>query len=306
MKVLVLGGHGFIGSHIVESLIRNEYQVRVFARYSPKFHYETEWFNGDFLDKSKLSEALIGMDAVIHCISTTVPATSAADPVYDITSNLIGTVELLRLMQLHKVHRLVYLSSGGTVYGNPISNPVTEQHQLIPISNYGATKVAIEKFIRVAQYGSDLLPVILRPANPYGERQGHSGVQGLISTVLNNAYLNCPTRVFGDGTSIRDYIYVRDLAELIVKVLETDHCGTYNVGSGTGCSVSQIIELVQSVTGMAVPVEKVAARKFDVKEVVLDSQLAMKTFNWHPKISIDEGIKLHFSWLKRVVYGCPD
>lgn len=306
MNVLVIGGHGFIGSHITDVLCDKGHKVRVLARKPSPYTNRAEWFYGDFLDVGKVAEALAGIDAVVHSISATLPATSALDPVVDILKNLIPTVQLLEAMQRMSVNRLIFISSGGTVYGNPLFSPVTEQHPLSPISNYGATKVAIEKFIGVAAHGSDLRPVILRPANPYGERQGHSGVQGLISTVLNNAFLKLPTRVFGDGSAIRDYIYVRDFAELIANVLDSDQCGTYNVGSGKGLSVSQIIELVQSVTGMEVPVEQVAGRKFDVKEVVLDSDLAMRTFNWYPKISIDEGIKFHFSWLKRVVYGRAD
>lgn len=306
MRVLVLGGHGFIGSHIVESLIDKGYRVRVFARHSPGFHYEAEWFNGDFLDKSKLSEALIGMDAVIHCISTTVPVTSASDPVFDITSNLIGTVELLRLMQLHKVPKLVYLSSGGTVYGNPLSTPVCESAPLNPVSSYGAVKVSIEKFIGISESMWGVKSVIMRPSNPFGERQGHKGVQGLISTILNNIIKRQPTTIYGDGSAVRDYIYVKDLANLVCKSLMFERTGIYNAGSGTGYSVSQIINLVESVTGMSVPVVKAAAREFDVKEIVLNTHSAMSTFNWYPKTSIDEGIRLHLSWLKRVVYGCTD
>lgn len=299
MKVLVLGGHGFIGSHIVESLICTGHQVRVFARHSPEFHYEAEWFKGDFLDKSKLSEALIGMDAVVHCISTTVPATSAADPVYDITSNLIGTVELLRLMHLHNVHRLVYLSSGGTVYGNPESNPVSENAPLNPISSYGAVKVGIEKFIGISESMWGVEPVILRPSNPFGERQGHKGVQGLISTILNNIIKQQPTIIYGDGSAVRDYIYVKDLANLVCKSLISERAGTYNAGSGMGYSVDQVIATMESVTGKRVERKYTNGRGFDVKEIVLDNSRAVSDFGWRSTTPFELGVSKHYEWLKK-------
>lgn len=297
MNVLVLGGHGFIGSHVVESLIQNGHNVRVFARNTPSFLYSGEWFAGDFLDKCKLSEALIGMDAVVHSISTTVPATSATDPIYDIQSNLIGTVELLRLMQIRSVHRIVYLSSGGTVYGNPDANPVSENAPTNPISSYGAVKVAIEKFIQISRDMWGIEPVILRPSNPYGERQGHRGVQGFISTVLNNLIKSQSTVIYGDGTAIRDFIYVTDVADLVCKALDSEYTGVYNAGSGDGYSLAHIINTIETVTGMPVLKKHKEARGFDVKKIVLDSSLAEETFNWKSLVPLEAGIKKHFDWL---------
>lgn len=305
MNILVLGGHGFIGSHIVEALIDEGHTLRVFARKPAEFQYDAECFIGDFLDKGKLAEALVGMDAVIHCISTTVPATSASDPVYDIESNLIGTVELLRLMQSQSISRLVYLSSGGTVYGNPLSNPVPENAPLNPISSYGAVKVSIEKFIEISKISWGIKPVILRPSNPFGERQGHKGVQGLISTILNNVIKNRLTTIYGDGSAIRDYIYVKDLAELVCKVLVSDRCGIYNGGAGQGFNINQIIDSIESVTGLSVQKQCVEARGFDVREVVLDNALAEEHFDWKASTSLASGIKKQFDWLESQ-YGCTD
>lgn len=305
MNVLVLGGHGFIGSHIVEALINAGHAIRVFARNPADFQYNAEWFVGDFLDKGKLSEALIGMDAVVHCVSTTVPATSASDPVYDIESNLVGTVELLQLMQNQEVSRLVYLSSGGTVYGNPISTPVREDSLLSPISSYGAVKLAIEKFIEIARVNWNIKPVILRPSNPFGERQGHKGVQGLISTVLNNVICGKPTVIYGDGSAVRDYIYVKDVAELVCKVLESNKCGVFNAGSGVGYDINQILDLIEDISGQAVQRKYKEARGFDVKEIVLDSTSAKVNFDWEPSVSLVSGINKQFDWLKRQ-YGRSD
>ena len=299
MNILILGGHGFIGSHIIEELIAAGHTLRVFARKPAEFQHTAEWFAGDFLDAGKLSEALVDMDAVVHCVSTTVPATSVSDPIYDIESNLIGTVKLLQLMQSHGVFRLIYLSSGGTVYGNPHSNPISESSPLNPISSYGAVKVAIEKFIDISKTNWGVQPVILRPSNPYGERQGHKGAQGLISTVLNNV-INCrPTVIYGDGTATRDYIYVKDVAKLVCNVLASDRCGVYNVGSGMGFTINQIIETIESVTGLTVHKQYREKRGFDVRKIILDCSRAEKSFGWKASEPLSSGIKKQFDWLKK-------
>jgi UDP-glucose 4-epimerase len=237
------------------------------------------------------------MDSVIHCISTTVPATSASNPIYDIQSNLIATVELLQLMQAQNIHRLVYLSSGGTVYGNPITSPVLETSPLNPISSYGAVKVAIEKFIEVSHRSWGIKPLILRPSNPFGERQGHNGVQGLISTVLQNIIHSKPTVIYGDGTAVRDYIYVKDVAEFACKALSSDQFGIYNVGSAQGLSINQVIAAIERVTGLTALKVYKEIRGFDVNEIVLDCSLAEKSFDWKATMPFDAGIEKQFNWL---------
>lgn len=298
MNILVLGGHGFIGSHIVENLIVAGHTLRVFARRSPEFSYNAEWFPGDFHDKGKLSEALVGIDVVVHCISTTVPSTSASDPVYDIESNLIGTVELLRLMDVQGVRRLIYLSSGGTVYGNPHSIPVPENAPLNPICNYGAVKVAIEKFIEIATFNNGLQSIILRPSNPFGERQGHKGTQGLISTVLNNMITCRPITIFGDGETVRDYLYVKDVADLVTLAVVSKHSGIYNAGSGVGYSIHQIIDMVEDITAVTLDREYKQSRGCDVRAVILNNTRANQDFGWTTSMSLRSGIKKYYNWLK--------
>jgi UDP-glucose 4-epimerase len=298
MNVLVLGGHGFIGSHIVERLLQDGYHVRVFARQPNPTVHKVENVIGDFLDIAKISESLSNIDAVIHCISTTVPSTSALDPEYDVETNLLGSIRLLRIMEEQGVKRIVYLSSGGTVYGNPVVTPVPESAPLNPVSSYGAVKVAIEKFIDIMHMNKGLQSVILRPSNPYGERQGHTGVQGLISTLLYNTLKGIPSLIYGDGTAVRDYIHVSDIANLVGRILASDHCGVYNAGYGEGRSVLQIIESIENVIGMAVPINFMPARGFDVKEIILDSSLAHQHFGWRPSVFLEQGIKRQYEWVR--------
>lgn len=302
MNVLVLGGGGFIGSHIVEALGAQDINVRVFNRGLPLPCLNCDWISGDFLDKSLLLSSLRNIDVVVHSLGTSVPATSAIDPIFDVESNLVGTLQLLAAMRESEVSRLIYLSSGGTVYGNTSSGLVSEDSPMSPISSYGAVKVAIEKFIGVSAHEWGLRPVILRPSNPYGERQT-VGRQGLIANILDRALKGQSVTVFGDGLNVRDYIYIRDLAELVVAAVRSGEIGTFNVGSGIGHTILGVIHLAESVTGTVIPVERLAARPFDVREIILDCSSAASVFGWRATTDIESGMKAHFGWLKkRVVY----
>ena len=301
MKVLVMGGNGFIGSHLVDHLVSAGHQVCVFDR-SPEHFREpldqVEYWLGSFDDTFQVAEALHGVDAVCHLISTTVPGTSNLDPVADVNSNLINTLNLLEQMRKNGILRILFLSSGGTVYGNPESSPISENHQLNPISSYGVVKVAIEKYLNMHQQLYDFKPIILRPSNLYGPRQGHAGVQGFIGTMLTRVVAGESLEIWGDGSIIRDYLHVVDLSRLCIRVLESEVCGVFNAGSGQGASINEIIELVRKITDQAVQVNYQAGRSFDVQEVVLDISRVGSRFNWLPEISLIDGIKDQWQWMK--------
>lgn len=179
MRALVIGGSGFIGSHLVDSLLKQGKKVRVFDRAPERFRGAqrgVDFVQGSFDDVAALAEALSDVDQVFHLLSTTVPSTSNLNPVADIEGNLINSVRLLELMRASDVRRIVYLSSGGTVYGIPQTDPVAESHPLRPISSYGIVKVAVENYLHLEQQLHGLHPVVLRVSNPYGPRQGHGGV----------------------------------------------------------------------------------------------------------------------------------
>jgi len=301
MKVLVLGGNGFIGSHVVDHLLAVGHKVRVFDR-SPERYRESlkqvEYRLGRFDDTFQMAEALQGMDAVCHLISTTVPGTSNLDPVADVENNLINTLCLLEQMRKRGLNRLLYLSSGGVVYGNPESSPVSEDQPLHPISSYGVVKVAIENYLHMYQHLYGLRPIILRPSNPFGPRQGHAGVQGLIGTLLSRALAGEALEIWGDGSNVRDYMHVEDLARLCITALESDSCGVFNAGSGGGHSINEIVSLIQNVMGEELLVNYQQGRAFDVKEVVLDIGRAKAEFNWKPEVSLADGIGDQLQWLK--------
>ncbi|MES2501453.1 MAG: NAD-dependent epimerase/dehydratase family protein [Pseudomonadota bacterium] len=301
MKILVLGGNGFLGSHIVDELLVNGHEVSIFDRSASKnmpFNPNIHYYLGDFSDSVLISEALESVECVVHCISTTVPSTSNRNPTLDIEQNLITTVNLLESMTRAKVYKLIYLSSGGTVYGIPKHLPVTEQHSLNPICSYGVVKVAIENYIGMFKELYGLKPIILRPSNPYGVRQGHAGVQGALSTFLFNTIAKKPISIWGDGEIQRGYIYAKDLAVLCRLAVESDAEGTYNVCSGKSHSLNQLLTFIESATGITPNVTYQPARAFDVKNIVLDISEAKKVFGWEPQYSIEQGISEFYQSLK--------
>ena len=301
MKALVLGGHGFIGSHVVDALLSEGHAVRVFDRSPEKYRPvdpRVDACIAAFDDVPALAEALEGIDVVYHLISTTVPSTSNKDPVSDVSSNLVGTLRLLDLVRDSRVSRFVFLSSGGTVYGRPETVPIPEGHPLRPLCSYGVVKVAIENYLHMFAELHGLRPVVLRASNPYGERQGHAGVQGIIGTVFGRVLSGQPVEVWGDGRVVRDYLHVSDLARLCVLAGESEVCGTFNAGSGQGISINDLIERIFTVCGRRVEVGRTQGRAFDIPEIVLDIERAREVFGWRPAISLDAGLERTWRWFE--------
>jgi UDP-glucose 4-epimerase len=299
VKALVLGGNGFIGSHLVDRLVDAGHSVRVFDR-APE-RYRDQFESVDYVlaainDYEALSSALVGIDVVFHLVSTTVPATSNEDPVADVSGNLITSLRLLELLVMQKTPRLVFLSSGGTVYGVPDSVPITEDMQTQPICSYGVTKLAIERFIYLYHYLHGLDYTVLRVANPYGERQGHIGVQGVIATFMNRVLQGEDIEVWGDGSIERDYIYVGDVADACVRAAEAGANGVYNVGSGESRSINDVIESLSSAAGRKLSAIYKPGRNFDVPRILLDCSRAARELDWRPSVGLNEGMGKTWRW----------
>ena len=186
MNILIIGGNGFIGSHLLEVLSLN-HKVVIFDRSPNRFVSEypnVEYVYGDFHDSSLLKTCLENIDIVYHLLSTTVPLTANLDPIVDVESNVVGTIKLLEMVSKSNVKRFIYTSSGGTVYGNPEFLPIDERHPCNPIGSYGIVKNTIEHYVKMFASKKNFSYLIVRPSNPYGPRQNYNGNQGLISKLL--------------------------------------------------------------------------------------------------------------------------
>ncbi|KAA1162953.1 NAD-dependent epimerase/dehydratase family protein [Pseudoalteromonas distincta] len=298
MRCLVLGANGFIGSHLVDSLVDEFEYAGSFAR--SKYKYNTkcvESFIGDFKDIKALEASLIGHDCVVHSISSSTPSVASKDPILDIENNILPTIKLIDAMVTVGVERLVYISSGGTVYGDPDKLPIIEESMLNPISIYGVTKVAIEKYIQVLCQQNGINLTIFRPSNPFGPRQTSSGNQGLIATLLESSITNKPIDVYDSGNAVRDFIFIDDLSKAIMLAVRNNISGVFNIGFGKGYSVKEVISTIERITQYEFVKNNLPKRSFDINEVVLDIMKARTELKWQPKVDIVEGINSHFDWL---------
>lgn len=301
MKILVIGGNGFIGYHIVKKLMDEKCHISVFDRSVNRFMPELEGVNyiyGDFEDIDSLKNALQNIDIVYHLISTTVPMNADKNTEFDVKSNLIGTLRLLEALSEHKIKKFIFVSSGGTVYGNPKYIPIDEEHPLNPIGSYGIVKVAIEQYVQLYAKKMNIPFLIVRPSNPFGPYQSYEGIQGVISTFLYKVLRGEALTVWGDGSTIRDYIYITDVAEFFVMAGLSKVEGIFNLGHGIGYSVNDIITNIVQITGLKANVKYIDADSFNVNEVVLDISKVSNTFGWKPKISLEEGMIMHYEWMK--------
>jgi UDP-glucose 4-epimerase len=305
MKITVLGGGGFIGSTIVDRLLRDGHQIRVFER--PRIDSyraftkdeKVEWINGDLMSLHDIREAVSGVDAVLHLVSTTLPKSSNDDPVYDVQSNLVASIQLLQIMVQEKVGRIVFISSGGTVYGTPQYLPMDERYPTEPRVSYGITKLAIEKYLGMFQYLHGVKTVTLRVANPYGERQRVETAQGAIAVFLDRTLRGQAIEIWGDGSAERDYIHVSDVAEAFARALVYEGSEqVFNVATGQGTSLNELLRIIESVTGLPGKVSFKPGRPFDVPVSVLDNRRAQQELGWSPVIDLHEGIRRTAHWMR--------
>jgi len=277
-KCLVLGADGFIGYHLSMGLLAAGHEVRAFCRLRdckpmnlPQEHDGLQLFPGDFFNRNDVDEALEGIDYVFHLVSTTNPATSAKDPLLDIETNVRMSVELFQLCVAHRVKRVIFPSTGGAIYGRDVDHSFKEDELTEPISPYAIGKQAIEGYQRFFKYAHGLDYLSFRISNPFGERQNVVGSQGVIPIFMNLMRQDLPLTVFGDGSMIRDYIFVNDLTDAIVRSFDQPiKHHVYNLGHGSGLSLSELIATLEHTTGKKAQVDTRPSRPSDIHKVVLD------------------------------------
>jgi UDP-glucose 4-epimerase len=258
-----------------------------------------EIFTGDFLNPQALAPALRGAELVFHLVSTTLPKSSNDNPVYDVESNVLGSLRLIELCRSHGVRRLVFVSSGGTVYGVPCTTPVAEDHPTEPTSSYGIQKLMIEKYLALAQRLHGLDYRVVRPANLYGPGQRLDTAQGAVAVFLDRALRDQPIQIWGDGSVVRDYVYVADAVEAMLKAASFEGAQRiFNIGSGKGVSLNQLVAEIEQLLGRPVKVEHSAPRALDVPVNVLDASLAERHLGWRASTPLSEGLRRTCEWLR--------
>lgn len=306
MNIIIFGGGGFIGSTVADRLLAEGYKVRIFERprVLPYRKFggaeRVEWIAGDFSNTHDVKDAMQGCDAVIHLVSTTLPKGSNEDPVYDVQSNVVASVKMLNAMVAQDVRRIIFISSGGTVYGNPVYLPIDERHPTNPLVSYGVTKLAIEKYLQIFERMHGIKAITLRVANPYGERQRIETAQGVVGVFLHHALKGTPVDIWGDGSVTRDYVHVSDVAEAFVKALQyTGDESVFNIGSGAGTSLNQLLAMLEAALGRPVERRYLPARSFDVPVSVLSNVLAREELMWTPSTSLQAGVARTAQWMAR-------
>ena len=303
ISTLVIGGDGYIGAHLVPQLVATGRRVTVLSRSATPRNIVPEgviYVSGDFAEHELICRLLDVHQEVVQLAYATVPNTSYENPLADLLQNLPPTVQLFSEAADRGV-KLVLVSSGGTVYGEAEKFPIPETHPTKPISPYGVTKLTLENYAYLYAATHGLKFVCVRPSNAYGVGQRPFIGQGFVATAIASAMKGIAVKLFGQSSTIRDYIYVSDLAAGIVSALEHGHLsGTYNLGSGMGLSnlelIQRLIPLMDEI-GYQVKVENLPERAFDVKANVLDSGKLNMDTGWQPRIDFTEGMVLTRNWL---------
>jgi UDP-glucose 4-epimerase len=298
---LVLGAGGFIGSHLCHALLRAGALVHGFGRRPayPDSLPAIRWSTGEFNDRAALARAVDGEEVVFHLLGGTTPEVSNTDPVADLTMNTIGSVQMMELCRAAGVRRIVFVSSGGTVYGIPRSVPITEAHPTDPISAYGINKLTVEKYLGLFEHLHGMTATVLRVANPFGPYQSPQRRQGVIAALIAGCLAGRPLEIWGDGLVVRDFLYATDLAEAMVAAAEYDGPGrVFNVGSGIGRSIREVAGDITACLGLP-PAEVVykPGRKADVPANVLDVSLIRREMGWQPRIAWEDGLRRTAAWI---------
>jgi len=303
VRALVLGAGGFIGTHLCRALAERDYEVVAVGRSRKPMvcggnEGAISWVRGNFADRKLLQRALEGCSVAFHLISDTAPALSNADPSADVRETVIATVQFLELAKSSDLKRVIFVSSGGTVYGIPSQVPISETAPTDPLCAYGINKLMIEKYLALYHYFHALEYCVLRVANAFGELQSTHHQQGVIAAFMKATVNGEPITIWGDGSVIRDYIYVGDVVDALVKASEVADLShrVINIGSGTGMSVLDVANAIQDISAHRLEKCFTPARKVDVPEIVLDIGRAKQVLGWAPSTPWQTAIERTYRW----------
>ncbi|MCD6325935.1 NAD-dependent epimerase/dehydratase family protein [bacterium] len=298
MKVLVTGGAGFIASHLVDRLIADGHSVAVIDDLSTGFrgniNPKATFYEMDIRDKA-ISEVFAKErpDMVDHHAAQMAVIKSVSEPQFDADVNIGGSLNIILNCLKYKVKKLVYISTGGAVYGEPQYLPVDEKHSINPISQYGISKHTVEHYLFLYNLTDGLKYTALRYPNVYGPRQypfGEAGVTAIFSAKMLKGET---VTIFGDGEQLRDYVYVGDIVEANILAMTNPASDNeiINIGSARGSSVNEIFRIIKEATGFGGEPIYAPARKGEVYKIYISAAKAKKLVGWEPKVSFEEGLK---------------
>ncbi|MPL60453.1 UDP-glucose 4-epimerase [bioreactor metagenome] len=295
MKVLVTGGAGFIGSHIVEQLLEEKHQVVIIDDLSTglltNIQPQAEFIKMDICSQ-ELNDVLETekFDYVIHLAAQTMVPKSMDRPDFDCHVNILGTVNLLEACRKNQVKRIIFASSAA-VYGDDNQPPIKENAITNPASFYGLSKLTVEKYLELYYKLFGLEYIVLRYANVYGERQGDTGEGGVISIFTRKLQKDEVVQVHGDGGQTRDFIYVGDIAKANLQSLLTTNANrVYNISTKTETSINTLLELLSKVSGRTTEKLYTSPREGDIYRSSLDNNAACQLLNWQPKTRLVDGL----------------
>jgi len=289
--MILIIGYGFLGSAIYSALKEKNYEVKVLSR---SFHTDvnSDLIKADLAEIPEFLERFPQISTIIHCVHTTVPATSMDDAVFDVESNVISFINLMKKCQDRSIENFIYISSGGAVYGNPTLNSVLDETSSTnPISSYGITKLICEKYLLINSKHFSGNCVILRPSNIYGIGQKTNKPQGLVGHI-NESIINSKTlEIWGDGNSKKDYLFIGDFVNGILKVISFPskiNEPIYNVSSGNLYSINYLINSFEKKHHRKINVVYKTEKSFDVKDIALSNKRFSETFNWKNSINFED------------------
>jgi UDP-glucose 4-epimerase len=307
--ILLLGGYGFIGTNIlkyIDSHYSNDYQVIVFDKMLShplgiKFNCIKKYYSGDFSDETNVDSIFNdnNIDIVIHLLSSTIPATSS-NAQYDVESNLIPTLKLLAIMDKHEVKKIVYMSSGGAIYGDFLQKVHNEEDSVYPKSSYGIVKLAIEKYLLSYSELYGFQTLILRLSNPYGPYH-FNNKQGVINIAIRKALTNETLQIWGSGDGVKDYIYIDDVCDIIMKLIsEGIQTNVYNLAASNALSVNDIVEAIRKEIP-SFKTEHVASSSYDVQNFELDITKLRHHLGNYKMTPFVEALQKTIKWQKDIL-----
>lgn len=298
----VFGANGFIGRHLTRALVARGHETACFGRRFP-LDFERE-FDGrvqihtiDLHDDIHTHARLQGVTHVVQLINSSNAAMGNTKIIADMHSNLLPHVSFIKSCIMAGVRSFTFLSSGGTVYGKPQSVPITEDHPTLPLNSYGMTKLVTEQYLRMLCRDTDMGFSILRVANPYGPGQTGLGGQGLIGTILQKYKRNEAITIFGDGLAERDYLYIEDAVDAIVRTVEQGPLNdVVNIGNGKGYSILEVLSAVERALGQPLPRIHIPNRSTDALANILDVTKAKRMLGWETTTDFETGVARTIEW----------